>query len=169
MPPLSGLKSEGLFRIPGSQKQINELKAEYDASCTCWASWLLLRNAQFASTLLLPSISLSGGRSGVHSGSDVHAVSGLLKQFLRDLPEPLLTYDLYPHFIKAQSTFCPLCNRLRLTFGPLLGQRELIPRLCGIRDQIHQLPETNREVLKYLIEFLTMVTNSSSNNATNPL
>ncbi len=45
-----------------------------------------------------------GGQRGVTIASDVHAVSGLLKQFLRDLPEPLLTYDLYHELIKTQST-----------------------------------------------------------------
>lgn len=32
---------------------------------------------------------------------DIHAVAGLLKMYLRDLPEPLLTDYLYPHFLEA--------------------------------------------------------------------
>eukprot|EP01126_Amoeba_proteus_P051196 TRINITY_DN6102_c0_g6_i3.p1 TRINITY_DN6102_c0_g6~~TRINITY_DN6102_c0_g6_i3.p1 ORF type:complete len:412 (-),score=91.15 TRINITY_DN6102_c0_g6_i3:280-1515(-) len=33
--------------------------------------------------------------------ADVNAVAGLLKLFLRKLPEPLLQTDLYPHFLKS--------------------------------------------------------------------
>ena len=33
--------------------------------------------------------------------ADIHAVAGLLKLYLRDLPEPLFTDDLYPKFVEA--------------------------------------------------------------------
>lgn len=32
---------------------------------------------------------------------DPHTVAGCLKRYLRELPEPLLTYDLYPEFMSA--------------------------------------------------------------------
>jgi hypothetical protein len=34
---------------------------------------------------------------------DVNSVAGLLKQFLRDLPDPLLTREHYTEFIEAAS------------------------------------------------------------------
>lgn len=34
------------------------------------------------------------------SSEDTHVVAGLLKTFLRDLSEPLLTYDLYEEIIQ---------------------------------------------------------------------
>ena len=34
---------------------------------------------------------------------DVHLPAALLKSFLRQLPEPLLTYDLYDHIVRVQS------------------------------------------------------------------
>lgn len=33
---------------------------------------------------------------------DVHLPAAILKSFLRQLPEPLLTYDLYDHIIRVQ-------------------------------------------------------------------
>lgn len=36
--------------------------------------------------------------------ADIHAVAGLLKLYLRDLPEPLFTDDLYPNFVEANGT-----------------------------------------------------------------
>jgi Rho GTPase-activating protein RGD1 len=37
---------------------------------------------------------------------DVNSVAGLLKQFFRDLPDPLLTKEHYSAFIEAASKFC---------------------------------------------------------------
>ena len=34
-------------------------------------------------------------------GHDVNSVAGLLKQFLRELPNPLFTYEKYAAFIEA--------------------------------------------------------------------
>lgn len=39
--------------------------------------------------------------------ADIHAVAGLLKLYLRDLPEPLFTDDLYPKFVEANGR--PVC------------------------------------------------------------
>jgi hypothetical protein len=36
---------------------------------------------------------------------DVNSVAGLLKQFFRELPNPLLTVEQYPAFIEAASSY----------------------------------------------------------------
>ena len=36
---------------------------------------------------------------------DVNSVAGLLKQFFRDLPEPLLTQEHYQNFVEAARMF----------------------------------------------------------------
>jgi hypothetical protein len=38
---------------------------------------------------------------------DVNSVAGLLKQFFRDLPDPLLTREYYQEFIDAASKYTP--------------------------------------------------------------
>ena len=35
---------------------------------------------------------------------DPHLVANLLKVYLRELPDPLLTFSLYPRFVEAAST-----------------------------------------------------------------
>lgn len=65
------LTEEGIFRVSGSQSEVLALKKQYDYESKD-GSYLKLEEA------------------------DVHAVAGLLKQYLRELPEPLLTYELYP-------------------------------------------------------------------------
>ena len=41
---------------------------------------------------------LAGDPSVMH---DIHCVSSVLKLYFRDLPTPLVTYDLYPHLVLA--------------------------------------------------------------------
>lgn len=42
-------------------------------------------------------------RNPEHFFHDVNSVAGLLKQFFRDLPDPLLSHDHYHGFIEAAS------------------------------------------------------------------
>eukprot|EP00727_Mastigamoeba_balamuthi_P005900 m51a1_g193 hypothetical protein (844) ;mRNA; f:619349-622406 len=65
------LDEEGLFRISGSAPAIAKLKGRFDA----------------------------GKKVELHKETLVHNVSGLLKLYLRDMPEPLCTYALYPEFL----------------------------------------------------------------------
>ena len=41
---------------------------------------------------------LAGDSAVMH---DIHCVSSVLKLYFRDLPTPLVTYDLYPHLVLA--------------------------------------------------------------------
>lgn len=44
---------------------------------------------------------------------DPHVVATLLKLFLRELPQPLIPFQLYPHFIEAAScVLLRFCRRL---------------------------------------------------------
>lgn len=47
--------------------------------------------------------------------NDLHLPAVILKTFLRELPEPLLTFDLYPHVVGFLSE-CPLLPSPALCF-----------------------------------------------------
>lgn len=50
---------------------------------------------------------------------DVNSVTGLLKQFFRDLPDPLFTSEHYKSFIEAASKSTSLRgHRLNVKVGP---------------------------------------------------
>lgn len=68
----------GIFRLSGSAVKIEEYKNSFDR----------------------------GERPDLMKEQDPHAIAGLLKLYFRNLPEPLLTFDLYEQFIAAQ------CNQL---------------------------------------------------------
>ncbi|KAL8942022.1 MAG: hypothetical protein Q9216_001912 [Gyalolechia sp. 2 TL-2023] len=75
---LFGLDVEGIYRLSGSAPHVSKLKAIFDND----SSVVDFRNPE----------------SFFH---DVNSVAGLLKQFFRDLPNPLLTHEHFPDFIEA--------------------------------------------------------------------
>ena len=70
---LNSLNEEGLFRIPGSTSKVRKLKNAFDAG--------ILDPEEYC--------------------RDTHTIAGTLKSYLRELPEPLLTYNLYNEWISA--------------------------------------------------------------------
>uniref|UniRef100_A0A3Q3AYC2 Rho GTPase activating protein 1 n=1 Tax=Kryptolebias marmoratus TaxID=37003 RepID=A0A3Q3AYC2_KRYMA len=87
---------------------------------------------------------LSGGETvGFREMEDVHLAAVILKTFLRELPEPLLTYQLYNDIVNFA------CKSEHISL-------------------VESLPEENLASLRYLITFLAQVSaNSEVNKMTN--
>uniref|UniRef100_A0A8C4ZDD9 Rho GTPase activating protein 17b n=1 Tax=Gadus morhua TaxID=8049 RepID=A0A8C4ZDD9_GADMO len=69
----TGMKEEGLFRIAAGSSKLKKLKAALDCSTSQLEEFY----------------------------SDPHAVAGALKSYLRELPEPLMTFGLYDEWLQA--------------------------------------------------------------------
>lgn len=69
---------------------------------------------------------------------DIHCVASLLKMYFRELPNPLLTYQLYDKFVNAV-------------------QSEEEVRLLKLRDVVQQLPPPHYRTLEYLMLHLAKV------------
>jgi len=82
---LFGLEVEGIYRLSGTQSHVNKIKAMFDNDAS--------------------RVDFRDPANFIH---DVNSVAGLLKQFFRDLPDPLLTSEHYAGFIEAASTYRPL-------------------------------------------------------------
>ncbi len=80
---------------------------------------------------------------------DVNSVAGLLKQFLRDLPDPLLTSDNYSAFIEAAK------------------QDDDIVRRDSMHAIINGLPDPNYATLRALTLHLYRVMENSTVNRMN--
>ncbi|NXV91907.1 RHG31 protein, partial [Calonectris borealis] len=78
---------------------------------------------------------------------DIHCVGSLCKLYFRELPNPLLTYELYKKFTEAVSRF---------------PEDE---QLARIQNVIHELPPSHYRTLEYLIKHLTHL--ASFSNMTN--
>ncbi|XP_063236495.1 rho GTPase-activating protein 1 isoform X2 [Bacillus rossius redtenbacheri] len=77
---------------------------------------------------------------------DVHLAAVLLKTFLRELEEPLLTFDLYDEVNQFQSV-----------------SKDERPRYVKILI-LEKLPEDNYQVMKYIFQFLSKVMDRSDLN-----
>lgn len=80
--------------------------------------------------------------------ADINVVSGALKLWFRELPEPLLTYGLYHQFIEAARGFSTV--ELRLTSG--YDNDRL--RHIRLHEQVNELPDPNYATLKYFMGHL---------------
>ncbi|NWW78976.1 RHG31 protein, partial [Climacteris rufus] len=78
---------------------------------------------------------------------DIHCVGSLCKLYFRELPNPLLTYELYKKFTEAVSRF---------------PEHE---QLARIQNVIQELPPSHYRTLEYLIKHLTHL--ASFSNMTN--
>eukprot|EP00013_Stygamoeba_regulata_P003266 CAMPEP_0177628678 /NCGR_PEP_ID=MMETSP0447-20121125/259_1 /TAXON_ID=0 /ORGANISM="Stygamoeba regulata, Strain BSH-02190019" /LENGTH=261 /DNA_ID=CAMNT_0019129941 /DNA_START=166 /DNA_END=948 /DNA_ORIENTATION=+ len=107
----TALEVEGVFRMSAGVKQLEQLRVQVDRG------------------LDLPFAEIG----------DVHLVASLLKQYLMDLPEPLLTFGLYPSFLGATQTENPAAK---------------------LRTIINSLPPVNRAVAEILFLFLNRLHNN---------
>lgn len=73
---------------------------------------------------------------------DVHSIAGLLKLYLRELPEPLFTYSLYEQWINAVT----------------VKVNSYEERFDALSRVIEQLPKSAKDNLKHLIRFLYLLT-----------
>lgn len=94
------------------------------------------------------------------SNEDTHVVAGLLKTFLRDLSEPLLTYELYDEIIQFLGELKSLkidepndLTNLNLFLDWPKEERSRNVKLI-LREK---LPVENYELFKYVVEFLVQV------------
>ncbi|KAF7960524.1 hypothetical protein EAE96_000204 [Botrytis aclada] len=120
---LFGLEVEGIYRLSGTASHIMKIKAMFDND----ASKVDFRNPE----------------SFFH---DVNSVAGLLKQFFRELPDPLLTIEQYPAFIEAAK------------------HDDETVRRDSLHAIINGLPDPNYATLRALTLHLNRVQESSASN-----
>uniref|UniRef100_A0A674D204 Rho GTPase activating protein 6 n=1 Tax=Salmo trutta TaxID=8032 RepID=A0A674D204_SALTR len=107
-----GLQTVGIFRVGSSKKRVRQLREEFDRGV---------------------DVQLDEEHS-------VHDVAALLKEFLRDMPDPLLTKELYTAFINTMLLDCE-------------EQRSATQLL------VYLLPACNSDTLHRLLQFLSTVAN----------
>lgn len=115
-----GLDEVGLYRIPGSLASVNALKNAFD----------------------------SGGVVNMEDPKwyDINAATGCFKSYLRELPESLLTSELFSDFV--------ICGTMGNTPDGI----------AMLRRCVHRLPAPNYNLLKRLVEHLALVTEHGVKN-----
>ncbi|KFU86960.1 Rac GTPase-activating protein 1 [Chaetura pelagica] len=110
-----GLHETGLYRISGCDKTVRELKEKF----------LRSKNMPLLSKV-----------------DDIHAICGLLKDFLRSLKEPLLTFRLNKTFMEAAE----------------ISDED--NSIAAMYQAVGELPQANRDTLAFLMVHLQRVAQS---------
>uniref|UniRef100_A0A672ZD93 Chimerin 2 n=1 Tax=Sphaeramia orbicularis TaxID=375764 RepID=A0A672ZD93_9TELE len=120
----SGMKSEGLYRVSGFSEHIEDVRLAFDRD---------------------------GDKADISASAyaDINIIAGALKLYLRDLPIPVITFDLYSKFIQAAK----------------IPNAE--SRLEAIHESLLQLPPAHYETLRYLMAHLKRVTLFEKDNLMN--
>ena len=84
-------------------------------------------------------------------GTDPYNASDLLKMYFRELPEPLLTYELYNELIALKTT-----------------KESNQAYTDGLRELLGKLPLPNQTLLQYVVHFLCRISFSSEVNRMSP-
>ncbi|XP_010723366.1 unconventional myosin-IXb [Meleagris gallopavo] len=108
---MHGLYTEGIYRKSGSANRMKELKQLLQADPN--------------------SVKLEN--------YPIHTITGILKQWLRELPDPLMTSAQYSDFLRAVE----------------LPEKQ--EQLCAIYSVLEQLPQANHDTLERLIFHLVKV------------
>ncbi|XP_046888199.1 rho GTPase-activating protein 44-like isoform X4 [Hypomesus transpacificus] len=117
-----GMQEEGLFRVAPSASKLKKLKASLDC----------------------------GVMDVQEYSADPHAIAGALKSYLRELPEPLMTFELYEEWIQASNI------------------PDQDKRLQALLTACEQLPMANSNNFKYLIKFLAKLNEYQDANKMTP-
>ncbi|XP_072560904.1 rho GTPase-activating protein 44-like isoform X3 [Paramormyrops kingsleyae] len=117
-----GLQEEGLFRVAPSASKLKKLKASLDCG--------VLDVQEYS--------------------ADPHAIAGALKSYLRELPEPLMTFELYDDWIYASNI------------------QDQDVRLQALLSTCEKLPTDNVNNFRYLIKFLAKLTEYQDINKMTP-
>ncbi|PVH69771.1 RhoGAP-domain-containing protein [Cadophora sp. DSE1049] len=129
---LFGLEVEGIYRLSGTSSHVNKIKAMFDNGKSL--------------TLDASKVDFRDPANFFH---DVNSVAGLLKQFFRDLPDPLLTAEHYAGFIEAAKN------------------DDDIVRRDSLHAIINSLPDPNYATLRALTLHLNRVQENSPVNRMN--
>ncbi|CAM9344265.1 unnamed protein product [Lampetra fluviatilis] len=108
-----GLQVDGIYRVSGNLATIQKLRFIVDHE-----EKLDLEESQW---------------------DDVHVITGALKMFFRELPEPLFPFKFFPHFINA------------------IKIKDYAEKIRCMGKLIAILPPTNRETMKLLFKHLATV------------
>ncbi|KAI9599729.1 hypothetical protein KEM48_011190 [Puccinia striiformis f. sp. tritici PST-130] len=119
-----GIDMVGIYRLSGTTSKIGRLKSRFDTD--------------------IDNIKLEVGDE---NHSEINDIAGAMKLWFRELPEPLLTWNLYGSFIEA---------------GRIENNRL---RHIRLHERVNELPDPNYATLKYLMGHLDKIRRNESTNS----
>ncbi|KAJ7066582.1 Rho GTPase activation protein [Mycena amicta] len=118
-----GLESQGIYRVSGTMTKVANLRQRLDRD--------------------LDSVDLDS----TEWSSDINNVSSVLKMWLRELPDPLLTFELQQGFVDAAKLENERLRHIRL------------------HERVNDLPDANYATLKYFMGHLHRINQHAAENS----
>ncbi|TSM60532.1 Rho GTPase-activating protein 15 [Bagarius yarrelli] len=115
-----GLEADGIYRVNGNLATIQKLRFLVDQEAE-----LNLGDSQW---------------------EDIHVITGALKMFFRELPEPLFPFRFFEMFVEA------------------IKHKEHKQKIVALKKLVHQLPKPNQNTMKILFHHLQRVLTKSQQN-----
>uniref|UniRef100_A0AAR2LMJ4 Rho GTPase-activating protein 15 n=1 Tax=Pygocentrus nattereri TaxID=42514 RepID=A0AAR2LMJ4_PYGNA len=115
-----GLEADGIYRVSGNLSTIQKLRFLVDQE-----EELNLDDSQW---------------------EDIHVITGALKMFFRELPEPLFPFRFFDAFVEA------------------IKIKEQKQKIQALKKLVHQLPKPNHNTMKLLFHHLLRVLTKSRQN-----
>lgn len=117
-----GMAEVGIYRVSGSASDLGRLKKSFETNL-------------YEAEQLLKEV-------------DIHSVTGILKLYLRELPEALFTDDLYPKFLEAF----------------INSRGDDSKRHAMLHQCFMMLPQQNQNIINYLLTHLIRVNQHEAQN-----
>ncbi|KAH8295982.1 hypothetical protein KR018_008982 [Drosophila ironensis] len=118
-----GMLEVGCYRVSGSASDLSKLKKAFESDA--YEAEQLLREV------------------------DIHSVTGILKSFLRELPEALFTDQMYPRFFDTYSAF---------------SNKNEITRTNELLKIYEELPQANKASINLILDHLIRVHEKEADN-----
>ncbi|XP_053609190.1 active breakpoint cluster region-related protein isoform X2 [Plodia interpunctella] len=125
-----GITEVGIYRISGSASDLNRLKKSFETN-------------SYEAEQLLKEV-------------DIHSVTGVLKLYLRELPEALFTDALYPELLRAWGATQGAGTSI--DSGPAHTRRHALLKCCAL------LPDLNKNCIDFLLNHFVKVNQHEREN-----
>eukprot|EP00941_MAST-03F_sp_MAST-3F-sp1_P001176 g1176.t1 len=150
-----GLKTEGLFRVPGESETIKSLKIRCDSGDKVNV------NAEF----------VPNGEDGKPELHDIHNVAGLLKLYIRDLPVSMLSAECFDAFLSV-SEKKDVESKIETVSTALKKlkphRRAALSELCFFLNKLASFRSVNKMSEKNLARCFTPTLFTESNSSGSP-
>ncbi|GAB1196015.1 hypothetical protein APSETT444_005281 [Aspergillus pseudonomiae] len=161
---LFGLDMEGIYRLSGSANHINQMKQLFDNGGPALVSQMQ-RSCSNISSSDSAQVDFTTPENFYH---DVNSVAGLLKQFFRDLPDPLFTSQSYTDFINAaRKLLTPGFRTFFIVLTSASGIDDDVQRRDSLHALVNNLPDAHYATLRALTLHLHKVQEHYTQNRMN--
>ncbi|XP_059099709.1 SLIT-ROBO Rho GTPase-activating protein 1-like isoform X3 [Tigriopus californicus] len=136
---LYGLHHHGIFRVSGSQLEINNFRDAFERGDDPLAD--------------------------MTDASDINSVAGVMKLYLRELREPVFPIQYFDHFMELAREFPPVILDSKIDRKKLESKHEFVLKVQGV---VQNWPRPVFIVMRYIFAFLNHLSEFSDENMMDP-